>query len=481
MIDSMEFKRRLSTAKPLVKGYNFFKSNHVLCLYYLHKDSKHYIKSQVLPSMKKKMVYTCYIKLSSFGFVLSAKCGCPAGVDGRCNHVCATLFFLDSVCKKNKKSSSEISCTSKPCEWSVPRKRKEEVQPISAMKFQKYDYNKENKKAEDKCKYQDVSSINQEGLNSKKLQSIFNKFKELENEVGKSIGWCHILPQDIPVEKYENELISPIKVQDSPMAMSAIKERMEKIKKCLFIDYRKATEIEKETREQSFNKKWHLHRQYRITASKCYRAAVLKQTTSPTKAINEILYAKFSATKQMIKGLEMEPEIMKQYIKEQHKRGHDNLSVSQSGLIVGKHDDGFLGASPDGLVCDPSNNNEPLGILEMKFIETSEKESLTEAVLRKHMCVKHKLDNSGITINRNHKYFYQIQQGMYLSGRKWADFVIAGSCSPGIYIERVPFDSNFWCNTKAKLKIFYEEFIIPELAYPKIKYGLPRNNFTGDN
>ena len=66
MIDSMEWKRQLSTAKPLVKGYNFFMSKHVLSAYLQKKDAKHFIKSQVLPSMKK-MVYTCYIRLSSVG------------------------------------------------------------------------------------------------------------------------------------------------------------------------------------------------------------------------------------------------------------------------------------------------------------------------------------------------------------------------------------------------------------------------------
>lgn len=147
MIDTVEFRKQLSTAKPLVKGYNFFMSNHVLSAYHLSKDSKRYIKSKVLPSMKKKMVYSCFIKLSSLGFVLSAKCGCPAGVDGRCNHVCATLFYLESVFKTNSKlSANNVSCTSEPCKWNIPSKRKGEVQPISAMKFRKHDYNKRNKR-----------------------------------------------------------------------------------------------------------------------------------------------------------------------------------------------------------------------------------------------------------------------------------------------------------------------------------------------
>ncbi|XP_029207043.2 uncharacterized protein LOC114970731 [Acropora millepora] len=406
MIDSMEFKKQLSTAKPLVKGYNFFMSNHVLSSYHLCKDSKHYIKSKVLPSMKKKMVYSCFIKLSSLGFVLSAKCGCPAGVDGRCNHVCATLFYLESVFKTNSKlSADEVSCTSLPCKWTIPSKRKGEVQPISAMKFTKHDYNKRNKRtlftkeekecqsesAEKECNSSNNESSTGKVLNDEKLKGLFSKLKDLEKEVGKSIGWCHILPQDVPVEsESENELISPIKIEESPISMNGIQERVKKIKSKLFVNPKQVTEIEEETKEQSSSKSWHFHRQYRITASKCYRAAVLKSTTSPSKAVNDILYAKVFATKQMKKGLEMESEIQEMYIKEQHKCGHDNLVVEKSGLIVGKHD--------DGLVCDPSNTDNPQGILEMKYVETDESESLSEALLRKHMCVRS--ENSDITINQ---------------------------------------------------------------------------------
>ena len=61
MIEGVESKKQLSTAKPLVKGFNFFKSGHVLYIGYLHESGKHYIKSQVLPSMKKDKVYTCFL------------------------------------------------------------------------------------------------------------------------------------------------------------------------------------------------------------------------------------------------------------------------------------------------------------------------------------------------------------------------------------------------------------------------------------
>lgn len=48
MIDSIEVTRQILTAEPLVKGYNFFKSNNVLSIYYQYKDLKRYFKSQLL-------------------------------------------------------------------------------------------------------------------------------------------------------------------------------------------------------------------------------------------------------------------------------------------------------------------------------------------------------------------------------------------------------------------------------------------------
>ena len=46
--------------------------------------------------------------MSSIGGVLKAYCGCLAGIDGRCNHVSATLFDLGEYCKEREKISKEI-------------------------------------------------------------------------------------------------------------------------------------------------------------------------------------------------------------------------------------------------------------------------------------------------------------------------------------------------------------------------------------
>ena len=140
MIETIDAKRQLSTAKPLVKGYNFFKSGNVLTIKVCSKQNKWFIKSQVLPSMKKNCVYNCHTVLLSNGTVKLSHCVCPAGVDGRCNHIAATLFALDEHCRqREKQQKTTISCTSTACKWNVPRKRKGDVVPISEMKFQKHE------------------------------------------------------------------------------------------------------------------------------------------------------------------------------------------------------------------------------------------------------------------------------------------------------------------------------------------------------
>ena len=75
MIDAVDSKRQLSTAKPLVKGFNFYKSGNVHSILHLKQSGKHYLKSQVFPSMKKNLIYQCNIVMSSIGVVLKSYCG----------------------------------------------------------------------------------------------------------------------------------------------------------------------------------------------------------------------------------------------------------------------------------------------------------------------------------------------------------------------------------------------------------------------
>ena len=86
--------------------------------------------------------------------------------------------------------------------------------------------------------------------------------------------------------------------------------------KAFSVDERDVDRIEKETVGQSANEKWNLHRKIRITASKCNRVGTLQETTSPTKAIAEVLhYKKVPQTRAMKEGLLREDAILSEYMK----------------------------------------------------------------------------------------------------------------------------------------------------------------------
>jgi len=198
--------------------------------------------------------------------------------------VCATLFFLDSLNKKKTAIQSngvdKVSCTSKPCKWNIPSKRKGAIQPIKLMKFRKHDYSKVNK-AEQLTSTVEEANVETESCDKQhwskdKLQEMYEQLNNVQKKSAHCIGWCHILPQQLPEQSPKAEelvLLSPISIRDSPISLQGIKERIEKVKSKLFVNPEQALEIEKETQEQSVSKSWHFHRQYRITASKCYRFA----------------------------------------------------------------------------------------------------------------------------------------------------------------------------------------------------------------
>ena len=59
---------------------------------------------------------------------------------------------------------------------------------------------------------------------------------------------------------------------------------------------------------------------------------------------------------------------------------------------------------------------------------------------------------------------------MFVSERKWNDFVVKGTLSPELFIERVEFDHSFWGSVLVKLELFFDKHILPEIAFEKIKY-----------
>lgn len=233
--------------------------------------------------------------------------------------------------------------------------------------------------------------------------------------------------------------------------MLDIYNKTQSILEYITVDDPKIEQIEQLTQDQSKSSMWLKERIPRITASQCKRA-LIRETTSPTKAMRDILgYNKHFESKYMRDGIDSESETLSM----------TGNKVQKCGLFVSKTHP-FLGASPDGLLGKK-------GVIEVKRVHPYEAENLEQALLRQHIIKD--IDGSQ-PLNPNHQYYYQVQMQMFCTGRTWAHFV--ASDGKNIIIKTVLHDKEFIDAILSKLKNFYYDILLLELAYPRVKHGIDR-------
>ncbi|XP_022804951.1 uncharacterized protein LOC111342164 [Stylophora pistillata] len=131
--------------------------------------------------------------------VKQAVCPCASGNDGQWNHLAATLFAMEDACKKaastTTESEDELPCTSKPCKWSIPKKRKQEPTTVQAVKFVKHVYGKKEKECSSSAT---VNTIHNKSKPNTDYNALLEKIKAMEEKTGKKIGLHSIIPQNVP-------------------------------------------------------------------------------------------------------------------------------------------------------------------------------------------------------------------------------------------------------------------------------------------
>ena len=92
------------------------------------RSSVNFFEFKVLPSQRQSeslTMYNVWVCLQKdYGWVLTAKCSCIAGLGSACSHLAALLFKIESAC--HLKLTEGISPTSVLFEWN---KSKKSVQP----------------------------------------------------------------------------------------------------------------------------------------------------------------------------------------------------------------------------------------------------------------------------------------------------------------------------------------------------------------
>ena len=217
-----------------------------------------------------------------------------------------------------------------------------------------------------------------------------------------------------------------------------------------------SVEIERAATDQHSSILWYNVRQPRITASQTKRC-LLRESTSPTKAITEVLkYKPNIQTKLMKEGIDMEPKIIERFSKE------TGNVVRKYGFFISETHP-FLGASPDGIT-------EKGRLVEIKKVTSKDGESREDTLCRLGI---YKPNKEKIVLNTNHKYFYQLQQ-LFCSKYKQSHFVV----SDGVWLnhEFIEFNDDFWRGLLQELEKFYFQNLRPELVYPRVLLGQPHWN-----
>ena len=140
-----------------------------------------------------------------------------------------------------------------------------------------------------------------------------------------------------------------------------------------------------------------------------------------------------------------------------------NQNLQKCGIFISIKD-GFLVASPDGMVHD---SNGACGLIEMKCPFSCRNMSASLPQREVFIC---EIIDEEIYLRKSHDYYFQIQGAMAIIQLQWCDFIVWTTKS--MNVERIPFNQTFWNTCYFKLKSIYISIILPEIIYPRIPLDL---------
>ena len=214
------------------------------------------------------------------------------------------------------------------------------------------------------------------------------------------------------------------------------------------------TNLEKATVKQSKTAMWHNHRIGRITSSKMHRVFTLRESTSRSCVIKDVLEPHSVKTPAMTYGVQKEPIARAAYTK-YSRMFHDGFVCTESGLVLDP-DLPFLGASPDGLIeCDCCGK----GCLEIKCLKTYENgipDPETVANIPNSFPISDELE-----LKKSHHFYTQVQGHMLICKVGYCDFYL-WSKSNSIAV-RVFRDDDFIQRLVDKLYNEYKTHIFPAI------------------
>ncbi|KAI2646375.1 hypothetical protein H4Q32_028342 [Labeo rohita] len=202
-----------------------------------------------------------------------------------------------------------------------------------------------------------------------------------------------------------------------------------------------AQKIEEATREQSSCPDWHQLRRSRVTASR-FREICHVRGLSSAESLAERIIRGTRQTAKMRRGAEMESEVTVEYSKLK------NVNYSPCGLIIHPNAP-WLGASPDGVVFDPTDNPQ-FGLVEIKC------PNVKNIVDCKYL----QMDHGFLTLKKSHAYYFQVQGQLLVSGMQWCDFMVWAQ--EDYFVQRIYSDTSVHKVIREKVDYFYFYTYMPK-------------------
>lgn len=204
--------------------------------------------------------------------------------------------------------------------------------------------------------------------------------------------------------------------------------------------------IELATLDQAGSDLWHELRRVRLTASRFYECCQNLTADQGKKIALKILNPKKFTSRPTSHGTLHEKDALKDFEKVMLQ---GQLPVVQCGLMLDKEYP-FIAASPDGLLGE-------LTAVEIKCPYTSRYEIAHEGNVE---CLQ-KFGKNGLQLKTNHRYYYQVQGQLMVTGKLFCDFLVYTYKSLiRITVKR---DEAFITEMRAKLVDFYDEYMRPAI------------------
>jgi len=221
--------------------------------------------------------------------------------------------------------------------------------------------------------------------------------------------------------------------------------------------------------DPSLNSLWQQLRRPRLTAS--VFGTVVKRRKNFEKLVETILYKPPPGSIPALEwGRSHEDNARQWYATYMTKQFGPSYTVRKTGIHISTTDP-WLAASPDGVVEDPTQTEgRRCGLLEIKC-PYSGRTMTPEIACQEVNQFCSSLMDGNVTLKSTHNYYYQVQGQLQITQLPWCDFLI---WTPhGTALQRIERDDKLWTTIYPKLRSFYREYLLPELADPVFSSSQP--------